>query len=609
MLFEKIRYYLKRHWLNLALAVLVGLIYVGPQLVFIFSLGGEYQGIPMLQTANEQGYLGRIREIIDGYPKVSSYPFYEYKDQWPLMPPTGEMFYALPSLLLGISLVTVLIVSKFILPLVLFLLIYFFILKLIGDVNSPATKISATAGSLLILLGYDLVDYHSLWNFLFGGKNLGGSFLIWSRPVNPILGAIFLFSFLLCVWAIIQKTKYLKTTVVTAGLFLALMITSYFFSWGLAVSILGILFLVYLYKREYRIVWAFISIIAIALVLTTPYWYFSYRASQSPGYSEAVLRSGLIYTHYPLVNKLLLAVLGVYLILVFTPILKRVSWSNMFESLRQNIKAVWRDWHWFCLILILGSFWALNQQVITGITIWPYHFVQYSIPLAMIVLVLLWHHYIRKKFRIFWIFTIIFIIGSALLFGLYSQTYAYNKSYSYFRQLQIYTHVFQWLNKQPKDCVVLVYDTTNFSFNELVLAFSHCNLYESNEFFLLMPEDRIYHNYLVHLRLKGVSADEIENYIQENKGEIHNYLFSNWAGAHGLPEFPDFTDPKLEERIKKLPQDYRQFLQKEFRTELSKYKLDYILSAGPIPKSVITQLGRLKLEYQHQDISVYSLAD
>ncbi|MBU2575477.1 hypothetical protein KKF64_00060, partial [Patescibacteria group bacterium] len=56
----------KRHYIAIICALFIGLLYIGPHIAFLFSLGDEYQGIPMLQTANEGGYLARMHEITDG---------------------------------------------------------------------------------------------------------------------------------------------------------------------------------------------------------------------------------------------------------------------------------------------------------------------------------------------------------------------------------------------------------------------------------------------------------------------------------------------------------------------------------------------------------------
>src|SRR3989344_3836142 len=567
----------KENYLALMLALIVGLIYIGPQLLFIYSLGEDYRGIPMMKTPNEDFYLARIQEIIDGHPLVGSSAFYEYKGEWPMQPPTVEMIYALPSLVFGFAPASVLVASKFVLPFILFLAVYFLIRGLTGNIKLFSNKANAVAGALLVTLGHDLIDYRSLWR-LFGGAEPGG-FLIWARPVNPIMGAVFLMLFLFCVWRVIRKTSRPKTCVLFASIFLALMMASYFFSWGMAVSVLGVLCLIYLAKRDYGVIKKFALIILLAVILALPYWYGVFQASQSEWYADSVLRNGLFYTHYPLLNKLMLAVLAVYAVIVFLPLLKQSAG----KSFREKLSAL-EDWHWFSLAFILGSLLVYSQQVVTGMTVWPYHFVQYSIPLAMVVIMALLYNVLREKSKFLWALAVLAAAFSSLFYGIYVQAGAYNRFYSEQAGRQAFAPIFERLNKQEKDCVVLV------SINEserdfallsgLIPAFTHCNVYLSTWVFSLMPEDRRLHNYMVLLRLKGVEPDAIEEYLQENKSEARVHLFSNWKGLYGLPDFPDFTDGLMEKRLKEFPEQYRLFLERDFKTELKKYRIDYILSAN-----------------------------
>lgn len=592
---------IKNHQLAICFAVFVGLIYLTPYIVFSVSLGDKYQGIPMLATANEDYYLARMQEIKDGHPFLGSFIFYEYKDQLPLTWPTAEMFYAIPSLLFGIFLIKILIASKFVLPFILFLLVYFLIHKLSASAHKLSNKLNAIAGAMLVTLGYDLVNYRHVWLYLTGKVTLGGNFLTWARPVNPVMGAIFLFSFLICVWLIIQKSRYKKSLIFLAALFLSLMICSYFFSWGVAVSVLGILILMYLLKRNYTVVKNFLWVIFLTIIMTLPYWYMSFKASQSPWYKESVLRSGLFYTHYPLLNKLLIATILFYLIIVI------LSFVFRKDKIKFNLTYI-KNWHLFSLSLLLGGFWAFNQQIITGMTIWPYHFVHYTIPLSMVVIIILLYNIIKKWKPFLWALAISIIASSSLIFGILVQIESYQINFDYYAKLQPYKSVFNWLNSQEKDSVVLVKRERykgEYNFNLLIPAFTHANIYASNIVFSLMPQERVLHNYAVYLRIKGINADNIERYIEGNMGEAVVYLFSNWKGLYGIKQFSDFSDPVLGVRIENFPAHYREFMSKNFRDELDKYRIDYILSDSPLPQSIIKQLSGTELVFKSNNIFIY----
>lgn len=602
--------FIKNNYPVILAVFLVGAIYLAPSLFFVLSLGDSYQGIPMMQTANEDTYLSRIHEILDGYPAIGSFSFFEYKDQPPLSPPGGEFIYALPSLVFGAPLVNVLVVSRFILPMILFLLVYFLIRRLTASLPNLSNKFNAIAGAFWAVLGYDLIDFRGVWNFLTGKQDvLAGYFLLWSRPVNPILGAIFLFSFLLLLWSLWHKTRYRKTYIFFAGFFLALMIMSYFFSWGMALSIWGILLVIALVKKDWGAFKSFLGILPVTLILALPYWYWSWQANQSPWYANSVLRSGLFYTHYPLFNKFLMAVLAVFLILVGGSLWTKnrpFSWSlGYFKKIFDGV----RSWQWFCLAFILGAFWAFSQQVVTGITIWPYHFVQYSIPLAIVVLTVLLFNIIKEKSVYLWGGSVALIMIVSLACGIYAQASVYRDNFSYYADAQLFAGVFDWLNQRPKDCVVLTRQDEQdvIKLNTMIPAFTHCNnLVSTDGIFVLMPEDRLLYNYLVFLRINNVKPENIENHLAVSGREAEAYLFSNWKGLHHAVNFPDVSDKMLAERIKNIPRDYREFYAKNFKEELSRYRLDYILSVGPLSPQVIEQLSGLKIVFQKNNIFAYS---
>ena len=587
--------FVRENYFALLTAILVGLIYVGPQLIFIFSLGDQYQGIPMMHTANEDFYLARIQEILDSHPAVSSHAFFEYKNQWPMQSPTVELLYALPSLLFGVSLASVLIASKFVLPAILFLVVYFLIRKLTDQAPSFLNKANAIAGALMVTLGYDLVDYRNVWLFLIGQREPGGGFLLWSRPINPVSGGIFLMIFLVFIWSIIQKTKWHKASLLGASVFLALMMGSYFFGWGLALSILSILGFLYLIKKEYQIIKNLVCVPLLALLLAAPYWYIVWQATKSPWYAESALRNGLFYTHRPLLNKFMIAVLGTYLIFVF--VFSREKLSNF------------KDWHWMSLAFIFGSFVAYNQQIITGMTIWPYHFVSYTIPLGVIVLMTLLYNFLNTKAPRLLIIAIIAIASASLFYGTVIQASVYQRLFAQSVETQAYAPVLRWLNAQEKDCVVFVNETDGRAsvLAGLIPAFTHCNVYASTWVHSLMPTKRSYHSYFAALKLREVPPDTINQYIKENGSEIVGYLFSNWKGLYNSPDFPDFSDPQLEQRIKEFPEQYREFSKKDFRNELEKYRLDYIVSFGKLNPPLIKSLKLEKVfEVTAPGIVVYT---
>ncbi len=589
---------LKEHAWAFAVALGIGLLFGLPNIFFAVSLGSEYRGIPLLQTPNEDSYLARIQEVTDGHGALGSPFLFEYKDEPPLSPPTGEWLYALPSVLFGVSPAATLIGSKFLLPAILFLLIYALIFRLTGGEGRPRA-LTALAGGMLTVLGYDLIDYRTVFEYLAGDES-PGAFLLWARPVNPILGALFLFSFLLIIWSLAERREKPVVRLGGAGVFLALMFGSYFFSWGMALSVLAALVLTLLVRGEYKTAGMLSLIVPVGALFSSPYWFFAWRAAKSPWYEGSVLRSGLFLTHYPLLNKLLLVALVLYALVLF---------YDFYLKKRTGSAFVWEGWHSFVLAFLLGGVWAYSQQMLTGRTIWPYHFVQYTIPLAMVSGVVVLHRIIRARSIYVWGTFVSAALAASLAFGVYTQVVAYTKARPHAVHLQTYAPLFAWLNRGEKDCVVFVNETNEemMELNTLIPAFTHCNRYTTTELLSLLPAERAVHGYLSLLRLRGISPEGIDAYLAAARSEAAGYLYADWKGLFGVKDFPDVRDTVLEQRLQEFPALYRAFAARDFRAELRRYRLDYILSNGPLEERVARELRGLEKVFEASGKVLYAV--
>ena len=575
-------FHIRTHRWALCLALLVGVISIGPHALFKMSLGAEYQGLYILQTDNETEYLAKVQEIFDGHPLLGSTPFFEYKNSFPLLPPTLELFYAFAALVFGASIPAVFIASKFVLPAILFFLVYLLIYRLSVGASIPRGKAHALAGGLLIVLGYGLIDYGTVWSYL-NSSSSPASFLLWTRPVNPVIGAILLYSVLLIAWSFHNEhSRHYRFFLYTAGgVALALMIGSYFFSWFLTLSVIGILAMVNALRHRYAFVKRMLLMSAIGIILSLPYWYIVWNAGASPFYADAAFRTGFAFGHSFILNKFL-----IFSIIAF------FGATFLFRLEK-------KEWWWFCAALLLGSFVAFNQQVITGRTIWPFHFVQYTVPLSLSVLFVVFFHACAQQYRWAWSAVVGFVIVISLSFGIYVQASVYNRFYDEYKQKQSYAAVFRWLNASaPKDCVVLSEDDL---FSRMILAFTHCNVYLTSNTHFLIPFDRLRHNYLTYLRLKGISAEEIEQYFANNTDEALAYLYG-LGGLQASPSSPLFVKSK-----QRLPIDYKNFLSNDFRKELEKYRIDYIISQGSLNEEVRQSLNGLVLVSEINVFFVYEI--
>src|SRR3989344_6131029 len=356
--------FLKRHYLAILFAIVVGVMSVAPRLLLINSLGDSYKGIHLTYPDDNSYYMARMQDIIDGHWFVSSPFIYEYKNQRPLVYPVGEYFYALPSILFNIPLVDILVFNKFLFPFALFLLSYALVYLLTGKPDYLSGKFNAIAGGLLVTLEYNFVDYKN--TFLKFAGDSGAVSLIWTRPVNPATGAVLIFIFLYFLWLYIssRKTKHLVFSAVTFSL-----MVGYFFTWSLSLAIALTLAVIFLLGGSYSAAKRVGYVILLGFLLSASYWHNTLQFLNSGSRDVVSARDGMIFTHEPIYNKILLIATLLFFSALFI----------VYRKCRREGIKISLSWS-FNSALILGGLFALNQQIITGKTIWPYHFVQYTIP-------------------------------------------------------------------------------------------------------------------------------------------------------------------------------------------------------------------------------------
>ena len=584
-----LKIFLKNHGAACFLAILVGMISIAPYWLAQNALGTDYQGFPFLFQSNEDYYLARVQDIIDGHWLTSSPYLYEYKNDLPVIFPIGEYLYAWPTLIFGVSALSVLMATKFIFPALLFLLAY----VLLHNLSEPAKsdKITALFGGLLITLGVYFVNYKSTWAIL-TGQSSELYLSMWTRPVNPITGALLLFIFLILFWKSIGSDKWPFQAV--AGVALGLM-SGYIFSWMAAGAILGAYAIFLLARKRFEIVKKISFIVFYSLLAGAPSFYLWWRSLSAVGDGQrAAARNGLMLTYYPILNKVVLAQ-TIFFIAIF-----------LFEW-RKNKKnhEKFEEWWWFAAALVAGNWLVYNQQILTGRVVWPPHLTQYTVPTAFLTFILVLGNYFKARTPKLWRTVIVALCCVIALFSVIT-TFTYRGQLKEFSELQRYMPFFNWLNRySPKDCVVLVNEVKNKdSLSMWLPAFTHCNAYLTAYYPHSASLDRVYFNYLVDLRLRGVAKKDLEQYLWDHKADLRMYVYANWSQAFASS---GADDSWLAGPIKELVGRYDSLLKEDFITALKRYRIDYLASEERLSSSLAEQFPGAVLLGKFGSVYVYQL--
>ncbi len=576
--------FFQRHGIGFVFAILVGIVLVVPIVCAPLSIGDTYQGVQYLPHDDEDIYRARIKEVLEGHPFITSPYFYEYKDSPLVVPPFNEWLYALLALCIGLS--GSIVALKFLLPATLFFLVYLLVYRLIDNYdvekNTWPVLITAIATGLLVTLGFEFVNYKHLWNILHGGAV---NPIIWSRLVNPIVGAVQLFGFLVLLEAImLRRFRY---AYVCAGVLLASTI-GYYFTFGMSLAILGSLFLFALWKREWVTAREYVYVGIIGFVLSIWYWIKMFVSITGTEGSVLGMRNGMSFTHAPIVNMALLA--GTVFVVL----------SAIGIYVRRRMFPHPKSWA-FISALLLGSWIAFNQQIITGREVWYGHFFQYSVPLVYVSLGVVAYHSWRVIYPRMWLWGTIIIMILTSLFGLFTISQILSRE-AEFERVQAYAPVFTWLRDTAgKECVVFIAEYDE-EFERLIPAYTHCDVYSATWTFSGVPSERVLHNYLLRLRLSGITAEDARAYLMHDVEKVRGYFYTDWKQM-----FSSEVDEWYIEKVDYLEKEYINFLQGDLRDQVSIYRMDFVMSKDPILVETIEGLPSLYFIQRIGNYYIYSL--
>lgn len=547
--------FLKIYRWPLVLAFVVGVISVGPAILAPLALGNAYQGVQYAYIADEGTYRARIHEVLEGHWSASSPFAYEYKDASVIIPPVNEWFYAIPASVFGLS--ATLLASKFVLPALLFLLAFFFTKRLIGNGDDRDTLIAAIAAGLLVTLGIEFVDYGYLFSLFMGASP---RLLLWTRLVNPIMGAVQLFALLIFLQSAIERSwRYIY---IAAGVALASMI-GYFFSFTVGGAVFGALLLAYLVKRDFGVARELFGVFLVFLACTAPYWLYVFTTLGRSGGEEAALKAGMEFMRAPVLNKALLATTLI------------VGGLALYAARGGLLRRHMRAWI-FIGAMVLGSWIAFNQQILTGRVIWYYHFVQYTVPLAYVSLVVASYFSLGQLLPRLWKTGAVTVSALCVVYGLYSIT-SFFPNLPAFAKEQEYAPVFTWLNQNAgPDCVVFAPEA-NDQLNKFIAAYTNCDTYTTGNTYAAIPRERILHNYFLELRFRNVAPDEVRAYALSNEEEVRVMFYNDWSQLYGRGRDRWFLS-----QVDALETSYQEFVKGDLDTQLHQYRIDYILTHGEL---------------------------
>lgn len=490
-----------KHKTAIILALLTSIIVAFPQVAFRIEhrSDGIYQGIELLP---DNSWPPRVREIMDGNGFGSMY-YKDGKNDPYLFQPLGSSVVAYMGKPFSLDINNTLLLARFILSFVAFLLIYGFVFVV------SRNKLVALSGAAMLLFTDAVMNLSGLRTLANGISP--SNFLNISLPVNPAMIFIPLFGFLISFWLFYNKGGW-RLGVLSAFL-LGLNFYNYFYSWTYLYAFGGILVLLYLVQKKWSEAIRLGSVFLGALVVAIPYAINLSRASQFPTFTEVGMRMGIILTHTPLwVGTVVIIALIVFIV----------------GFPRED-----KGKYLFGLALLLVPFITMNQQVITGkeMQVAHYHWYFHK-PIAILFIIMVTFH-LLNRLKTAWYkqaFAILIIVTSFAV-GIFIQINSFTSNRGdagvVAIERQKYGPVMQWFNQNAaKEDVVL----SNNDISYLVTIYTPLNVFyhRGAPYALVATKERLLDALFAFYRLRGVDNKNVREIFSAERG----YISWNIFGIH-----------------------------------------------------------------------------
>lgn len=400
---------IQRWFLAIAVGIIMAIFAVYPQINLKSLRGADFQGVFASCDLDEMAYTSYLQAIIDGRPRKND-P-YTGRDDSAETPLPESLFSiqffpaylsAIPARILGLSasqmMPIISVFSGFFTALALFWLI----------VSITEDELLAAVGTLIVIAGSALIIGVGAINGFYEG-GVAYPFFPFMRRYIPSSIFPFMFAFFACLWNGLKTEDKKKRIIysVAASLCFSALVFSYFYVWTSAAAVLfGLTLFLFVFRAEnWRKDAEFILITDIFCVLALiPYALLLANRDETMDQAQLLVltRQPDLWRNVEIIGYAVLAIAVIYLLTKIT-------------------KLAEKKFH-FIAAFAFAPFLVMNQQVLSGRSLQPFHYefyvINYVVLLSAVLLVtILWQKYLSAiKFL---------SLGSALILGLSSIVWSY----------------------------------------------------------------------------------------------------------------------------------------------------------------------------------------
>ena len=576
----------KGHWLVLALAVLVSLIYGSHHFFISRELTGrglEYYPVTIASNRDEGAMYGpRASAVFEGQLIAGDVSISGNEKSPSILPMLNPIILGGLGRILG-SLKAAFIVSDFLFPPLIFVILYLLALEL-----SRSKLLSSLFASVFIFMPKIFLLSDFTREILPDPANE----LYFSRFEYPKITYLFFASALyLILIALKRNQKYLT---ILAGASFGLVFYSYLYDWVHVFIGLLLMFLFFLFQKDYGRVRRLLIIISVGFLIAIFYWINFLNLRNLPHYADLVNRIGVEIGY----NFRLATAWKSYARAGFLALFIWFLWKK-----RDKITATYLA----SLLLVIAV--VLNIQVLLGFNPQPDHWHRTQF-LAVGLGILALAEWFNKKHldnlpRQFKALAAGILIALILGKSFYAQYLYSEQNADRYSINQVQAVSYKWLNRKAvKGSVV---GSISFSVNGELLLYTASEIFLPNGFNTTISDAEIWDRFMIAARIFGISAQEFKDLARQTDNvlylfhdEYRDRSFDSYFGTSGRV-LPEEVAAEAERR-------YAGYLKVPADDLALRYQLDYLyFKDGDPGKDPIQILPAIKKVFDANGIRIYRL--
>ena len=590
------------------LALLVGLIYVFPHIIYLHE-PGQYNPLyvaPSRAFMDESIYAAGVEKVLEGHlipsdltlPNINSGIFIYGPVPFIIIALLAKICAAIvPTSLISQPIISTIILSDFIFAALTFLIFYF-----LSKIITKSHRISIIS-SLLLLFFYRLfippptLSPSSIVQFLFSAvtnftKDNTNFWL--SRFVHPQISLPLLLITIIVTYLAITKKEWKYYVLLTLSL--ALNIYTYFYNWTyLLIFFITVFTITQLQSKKINI--KFILSFILLVCLAIPYVINSIELKSA----DITLRSGIQYGHFfEPISILYIILLFIIIIIVINKNQKDQNQSSisikkvsLLQKARKYLETISAE-DIIIISTLVAAIISINIQLVTGYTIQNDHY--HSRVIVPIILLTIGYIVTKivprkmkesstsNKLKFFYVSSVVLILILAT-FNQIQETIGQHQTYSFTKdQYELLTFL---QSEVPKESVILTSDLTwnmwipAYTTNHLFFPYSASTLASKEEM-----ENRFYYtydlfNYTPEQMATDLNAPSSYTRIQTSKNVtslqtyLRSYIYLDElypVEIHGILKERKYNQFFLTSLVERYP-----LFQRSHPSLLEKYHVDYIL--------------------------------